>query len=65
MWSSIFNSTALQPIIMGQLRHYVTVAGASLATSGYLAGSDVEKWSGAVMVLLSLVLSAISKKIAG
>ena len=64
MLKSIFLSPALTPIIMGQLRHYVGLAGASLATAGYMAGSDVQAFSGAVMALLALVLSAISKKMA-
>lgn len=64
MLKSILSSPALQPIIMGQIRHYVGAAGASLATSGYIAGSDVQTAVGAVMALLAIVLSAVSKKIA-
>lgn len=64
MLKSIFSSPSLTPIIMGQLRHYVSAGGASLATYGYMAGSQVEVFTGAVMTLLGIVLSAISKKMA-
>lgn len=64
MLKSILASSALQPIIMGQIRHYVGAAGSSLATAGYLAGSDVQVAVGAVMTLLSIIWSAVSKKMA-
>lgn len=64
MLKSILTSPALMPILMGQVRHYVTIAGTSLVTNGLIGGSDVEAFSGAVMVLLSLALSAFSKKLA-
>lgn len=64
MLKSLLTSPALQPIIMGQLRHYVTIAGASLATQGFMGGSDVETFTGAVMALAALIWSAVSKKVA-
>ena len=64
MLKSILTSQTLMPIIVGQIRHAVTAGGAALATSGYIAGSQVETLTGAVMVIVSLVLSAISKKMA-
>lgn len=64
MLKSLLNSAALKPIIMGQLRHVVTVAGTSLATTGYIGSSDVESAVGAAMVIVSLILSAVSKKMA-
>lgn len=62
MFKSLLNSPALQPVIMGQMRHLVTVGGTALATGGYIEGSDISAFAGAVMVLLSLVMSAIAKK---
>jgi hypothetical protein len=64
MLKSILSSPALQPIIMGQIRHVVGAAGASLATAGYIAGTDVQVGVGAVMTLISIIWSAISKKMA-
>ncbi len=49
------------PVIMGQLRHFLTIAGASLTTSGLLSGADVQTGIGAVVTVATLVLSAISK----
>lgn len=61
---SIMFSTLLPvilPVIMGQLRHFLTIAGASLTTSGLLSGADVQTGIGAVVTVATLVLSAISK----
>lgn len=64
MLKSLLNSQTLMPIVMGQLRHLVAGAGASLATAGYLTGGQIETFTGAVMFLAGLVLSAVSKKLA-
>lgn len=64
MLKSILSSPALQPIILGQIRHYVTVAGSALATAGYLDGSGVQAGVGAVMTIIALIWSAFSKKMA-
>lgn len=64
MLKSIFTSPVLQPILMGQLRHLVTAGGTALATSGWIEGSQVSTFVGAVIALTSLALSAISKKMA-
>lgn len=64
MLKSLLSSPVLLPVITGQIRHFVSIAGAALATSGYIGGSDVEVLTGAVMVIVSLLLSALSKKLA-
>lgn len=64
MLKSLLNSQALMPIIMGQVRHIVAGSGASLATAGYMTGGQIETFTGAVMFLVGLVLSAVSKKMA-
>ena len=64
MLKSILNSPALQPIIMGQIRHLVTMGGTALATSGYIGGSDAVVVTGAVMALIAVIWSAIAKKMA-
>lgn len=64
MLKSLLNSPSLMPIVMGQLRHAVTGLGASLVTAGYLGAGQVETFTGAVIFLVGLVWSAISKKLA-
>lgn len=64
MLKSVLTSLDMQRVLLGQIRHLVTASGAALATNGIIGTSDVETYTGAVMVLASLILSAISKKIA-
>lgn len=64
MLKSILSSPALQPIISGQLRHLGTIAAASLATHGWIEGSDTEKVVGIIVAIGIMILSAISKKLA-
>jgi hypothetical protein len=64
MFKSILSSANLQSVLLGQLRHFVTIGGTLLATSGYIGGSDVEALTGAVMVIASLIMSALSKRLA-
>ena len=64
MLKSLLNAPALQPIISGQIRHLVTVGGTWLAANGYIGGSEIEALTGAVMVIVMMVWSAVSKKIA-
>lgn len=52
----------LQPIILGQLRHYLGAAGASLTTHGIMTASDVQTGVGALVTLAALILSALNKK---
>lgn len=48
-------------ILLGQLRHWVTVFGAGLATQGYWTNDQANQAEGAIMVLIPLALSAYDK----
>lgn len=64
MLKQIITNQTFLSILNGQLRHLATVAGTALAAQGYIGGSDVELFSGAAVTLASMVLSALSKKLA-
>ena len=64
MLKSILNNPTMRSILTGQLRHIATVGGTWLATNGYIDGAEVETLVGAVLVVMSLSLSAASKKMA-
>lgn len=64
MLKQILTNPTVLSIINGQLRHWATVAGTALATNGFIGGSDVQVFAGAAVTLASMVLSALSKKMA-
>lgn len=50
------------PMVMGILRHALTIAGGALVTSGYLSGAELETAAGAVATLVGLGLSIWVKR---
>lgn len=48
-------------IVLGQIRHWVTVLGASLVTKGLLTSDQNNQMIGAVMVVVPLLFSAYDK----
>lgn len=64
MFKSILGSPAFLSIVNGQLRHLGTLGAGALATHGWIDGSDTEKLVGVVVAVGTMVLSAISKKLA-
>lgn len=59
--SAIINSPLVKNILLGQVRHYVAIAGGSLVTAGYLTKDQGNQLTGAVMVIVPLALSAYDK----
>lgn len=49
-------------VILGFVRHLLTAAGGSLATSGIIASSDVEVIAGGVVALIGAIWSYLDKK---
>jgi len=64
MIKQILTNPTFLSIVTGQLRHLATLGGTALATNGYIGGSQVEVFAGAAVTLVSMLLSAISKKLA-
>lgn len=62
MLKQIIANPTFVSILNGQLRHIGTVAGTSLATQGYISGSQIEAVSGLVVTLGTMVLSALAKR---
>lgn len=52
----------MNQIVLGLIRHILSVAGASLATQGYMTGEEVQTAVGAVVALLVTVWSVYSKR---
>ena len=48
-------------LLLGQLRHLLTAAGASLAADGWLTGDEVQTAVAALVALISIALSAWDK----
>lgn len=63
MLKDILTSPALLPIINGQLRHLGTIAGTALATYGVIEAGDVPAFAGAALTIVSMLLSALAKRI--
>ncbi len=49
-------------IILGVVRHAITVAGGALSAKGLASASDVELLAGAVAVIVGVIWSVIAKK---
>lgn len=64
MLKQILTNPTFISIVSGQLRHLATAAGAALATYGFIDASEVASFSGAVVVIATMALSAASKKLA-
>lgn len=64
MLKQILSNPTFVAIVTGQLRHLATLGGTALATNGYIGGSEVEVFAGAAVTLASMLLSAVSKKLA-
>lgn len=52
----------LLKILLGQVRHLLTVVGGMLVTNGYASTSDVEILTGAATIVVGMVWSAITKE---
>lgn len=52
----------MKETLLGVIRHILTFGAGFLASSGLIAGADVETAVGAIMALVGLVWSAIDKK---
>jgi hypothetical protein len=48
-------------VVLGLLRHALTVAGGSLAQKGYVEGSEVDGAVGAIIMLVGVALSILHK----
>lgn len=53
----------MKTIILGVIRHGLTVAGGVLVTNGHLSSSDVEVVAGAGAILVGVIWSVIQKKV--
>ena len=63
MFKGLLTNPTVQSVIAGQIRHAAGAIGAALATSGFIGGSEVEKFTGAATVLLVMLWSAIAKRL--
>lgn len=64
MLKQILSNPTVLAVINGRLRHVATIAGTALATVGVIDTSNVTTFAGAFVVILSMVLSGLSKKLA-
>ena len=53
----------MTPIIAGLIRHALTTAGGALVTHGALSTDEMSAAIGAVITLIGIVWSALSKKV--
>lgn len=53
----------MKVIILGVIRHGLTVAGGVLVTNGHLSSSEVEVVAGAGAILVGVIWSVIQKKV--
>lgn len=51
----------IERIALGQVRHFLTVFFASLATQGFMTGENVEALVAAILTILPIIWSAWSK----
>lgn len=54
----------MQAIILGIVRHALTTFGGALVGQGYLSGSELEAGVGALITIIGIVASVISKRTA-
>lgn len=52
----------MQAMVLGIIRHALTVAGGALVTSGYLGSSDVEQIVGALVTIIGVGWSVLNKR---
>lgn len=52
----------MNPMILGLIRHFLSVGGAALATQGYMSSEEAEAASGAAVALAAVAWSMWSKR---
>lgn len=52
----------MNPMLLGLVRHVLTMAGAGLVTAGYLDEASMQTAVGAVVALIGVAWSAIDKR---
>ena len=55
----------MTPLIAGLVRHALTTAGGALVANGALSSDDLSAAVGALITLIGVIWSALSKKVEG